>query len=53
MIYRVYCGLVDFYIAVEAASEEEAIKIGRERLIERIKEAEFYVETTHSAEGNR
>jgi hypothetical protein len=41
MTYKIYCGLVDFYILVETSSEEEAIRLGRERLIERIKEAEL------------
>lgn len=42
MKYRVYCGLADFYVLVEAESEDEAISKGRQEFMEKFKECDTY-----------
>jgi hypothetical protein len=36
MKYRVYCGMLDWYVTVEASSEDEAIRQGKKMVMSRI-----------------
>ena len=40
--YRVYCGLADFYVLVEASSKEEAIEIGKREFVKLFQECDTY-----------
>ncbi len=42
MKYKIYCGLADFSITVEADSEAEAIAAGKREFIDRFEECDTY-----------
>lgn len=42
MMWKVYCGLTDFSVPVEADTEEEAVRIGRETIIRMVTECDIF-----------
>lgn len=42
MIWRVYCGHTDWPVKVEADTEQEAVRLGREKVIAAISQSEFF-----------
>lgn len=49
MIWLVYCGLTDWNVPIEAATENEAIELGRAVFIERFQECQTYFARTSGA----
>jgi hypothetical protein len=42
MRYRIYCGLTEWFVIVEAVSEQEALEKGKAEFIQRFNESDTY-----------
>lgn len=47
------CGLTDWFVRVEAATEEEAIQLGRAEFVDRFQECEAYFATSAPEASSR